>query len=314
MKRIFICDEMHPSLFEMLGQAGFEYTYQPKARREEILGQIGAYEGLLIRSKTLVDEAFLQYAARLEFIGRAGAGLDLIDREACDAHGIRLFAANAGNADAVGEHATGMLLALMNHIHTADREVREKIWRREANRGTEIGGKTVGLIGYGHNGQAFAQRLSGFGVRVLAYDKYRDRYSDSWAREASMEEIFANADILSLHIPLTDETEHLVRADFIARFAKPFTLINISRGEIVSLADTLAALQSGALTGACLDVLENEKLHQLPAGPDAVFDALAQLPNVIFTPHVAGWSHESYIRINEVLVRQIAREFGKVSP
>ncbi|MBO9637820.1 MAG: phosphoglycerate dehydrogenase [Siphonobacter aquaeclarae] len=314
MKRIFICDEMHPSLFGMLDEAGFEYSYQPKAKRDEILEQIGEYEGLLIRSKTLVDEDFLAHAPRLAFIGRAGAGLDLIDRDACEAHNIRLFAANAGNADAVGEHATGMLLALMNHIHTADREVREKIWRREANRGTEIGGKTVGLIGYGHNGQAFARRLSGFGVQVLAYDKYRDRYSDTYAQEATMEEIFAEADILSLHIPLTEETGHLVNAAFISRFAKPFTLINISRGEIVSLADTLAALQSGAVSGACLDVLENEKLHQLPAGPDAVFDALAQLPNVLFTPHVAGWSHESYIRINEVLVRQIAREFGKVSP
>ncbi|OZI09085.1 phosphoglycerate dehydrogenase [Siphonobacter sp. BAB-5385] len=311
MKRIFVCDEMHPSLFEMLDGAGFAYTYQPKAKRDEILEQIADYEGLMIRNKTRVDEAFLQAATRLEFIGRAGAGLDLIDREACDRHHVRLFAANAGNMDAVGEHALGMLLALLNHIHTADREVRQKIWLREANRGTELGGKTVGLIGYGHNGQAFAKRLSGFNVNVLAYDKYRDNYSDAYARQASMEQLFEQADVLSLHIPLTDETNYLVREDFISQFQKPFYLINCSRGEIVQLAAVLQGLQSGKILGACLDVLENEKLHQLPAGPDEVFDSLIQLPNVIFTPHVAGWTHESYVRINEVLVQQISNAVSK---
>ncbi len=311
MKRIFVCDEMHPSLFEMLDRAGFAYTYQPKAKRDEILEQIADYEGLMIRNKTRVDEAFLQAATHLEFIGRAGAGLDLIDREACDRHHVRLFAANAGNMDAVGEHALGMLLALLNHIHTADREVRQKIWLREANRGTELGGKTVGLIGYGHNGQAFAKRLSGFNVNVLAYDKYRDNYSDAYAKQATMEQLFEQADVLSLHIPLTEETSYLVREDFITQFQKPFYLINCSRGEIVQLAAVLQGLQSGKILGACLDVLENEKLHQLPAGPDEVFDSLIQLPNVIFTPHVAGWTHESYVRINEVLVQQIAEAFGQ---
>ncbi|PMD94575.1 phosphoglycerate dehydrogenase [Siphonobacter sp. BAB-5405] len=311
MKRIFVCDEMHPSLFEMLDGAGFAYTYQPKAKRDEILEQIADYEGLMIRNKTRVDEAFLQAATRLEFIGRAGAGLDLIDREACDRHHVRLFAANAGNMDAVGEHALGMLLALLNHIHTADREVRQKIWLREANRGTELGGKTVGLIGYGHNGQAFAKRLSGFNVNVLAYDKYRDHYSDAYAKQATVEQLFEQADVLSLHIPLTEETSYLVREDFISQFQKPFYLINCSRGEIVQLAAVLQGLQSGKILGACLDVLENEKLHQLPAGPDEVFDSLIQLPNVIFTPHVAGWTHESYVRINEVLVQQIAEAFGQ---
>lgn len=306
MKKIFICDEMHPSLFEMLETAGLDYSYQPKAKREEILEQIGSYEGLMIRNKTRIDEAFLQAAPKLEFIGRAGAGLDLIDKEACDRHEVRLFAANAGNMDAVGEHAMGMLLALMNHIHTADREVRQKIWLREANRGTELGGKTVGLIGYGHNGSAFAKRLSSFNVKVLAYDKYRDNYSDAYAEQATMEQIFEEADVLSLHIPLTEETNYLVKEEFIAQFKKPFYLINCSRGEIVKLAAVLKGLQSGAVSGACLDVLENEKLHQLPDGPDEVFDTLIQLPNVIFTPHVAGWTHESYVRINEVLVRQIA--------
>ncbi|MFT4031807.1 MAG: NAD(P)-dependent oxidoreductase [Siphonobacter sp.] len=311
MKRIFICDEMHPSLFEMLDKAGFQYEYQPKVKRDELLTQISGYEGLFIRNKTRIDEGFLSHATKLKFIGRAGAGLDLIDKEACDRHHVKLFAANAGNMDAVGEHALGMLLALLNHIHTADREVRQKIWLREANRGTELGGKTVALIGYGHNGQAFARRLSGFNVKVLAYDKYRDNYSDAYAQEATMAQIFEEADILSLHIPLTDETNYLINQKFITQFQKPFYLINCSRGEVVKLTDLLAGLQFGKIQGACLDVLENEKLHQLPEGPDIVFDTLVQLPNVIFTPHVAGWTHESYVRINEVLVKNIAMEFGE---
>lgn len=304
MKSILIADEMHPSLFGMLDDAGFAHDYQPTITRAELLEKIGDFEGLLIRSKTLIDEDVLAKARKLEFIGRAGAGLDLIDVPAAERRGIRVFAANEGNRDAVGEHALGMLLALLNRLHTADREVRQKIWRREANRGTELGGKTVGLIGYGNNGRAFAQRLSGFNVRVLAYDKYAP-VDGPHAEPATLPAIFREADVLSLHVPLSTETAGWVDADFIGRFAKPFYLLNVARGEVVRLADVLAGLQSGRVLGACLDVLEFEKLHQLPAGPDAVFDALAELPNVIFSPHVAGWSHESYVRINEVLVEKI---------
>ncbi|MBC7892517.1 MAG: phosphoglycerate dehydrogenase [Sphingobacteriaceae bacterium] len=304
MKSILIADEMHPSLLGMLEAAGFAHTYRPTITRAELLETIGTFEGLLIRSKTLIDEEVLLKASRLEFIGRAGAGLDLIDVAAAERRGIRVFAANEGNRDAVGEHALGMLLSLLNHLHTADREVRQKIWRREANRGSELGGKTVGLIGYGNNGRAFAQRLSGFGVRVLAYDKFHP-VDGPFAEPATMEQLFGETDVLSLHVPLSEETAGLVDADFIGRFAKPFYLINVARGEVVRLADVLVGLQSGKVLGACLDVLEFEKLHQLPAGPDAVFDALATLPNVIFSPHVAGWSHESYVKINEVLVGKI---------
>lgn len=304
MKRILIADEMHPSLFGMLDDAGFAYDYQPDIRRPQLLEAIGPYEGLVIRSKTTVDAEFLAKATNLQFIGRAGAGLDLIDEETCRRRGIRVFAANEGNRDAVAEHCLGMLLSLLNRLHTADREVRKKQWRREANRGTELGGKTVGLIGYGNNGRAFAQRLAGFNVRVLAYDKFRP-VDGPHAEPASLERIFAEADVLSLHVPLTEETHRWVDAGFIEKMTKPFYLLNAARGEIVVLADVLAGLQTGKLLGAGLDVLENEKLNQLTPEQEATFDALAALPNVMFSPHVAGWTHESYVRINEVLVEKI---------
>lgn len=306
MKRVLIADEMHPSLPGMLEAAGFAYTYLPQASRADMLREIADYEGLIIRSKTRIDEALLEAAPRLRFIGRAGAGLDLIDTAATARRGIRLFAANAGNADAVGEHALGMLLALLNRIVLADAQVRQRRWLREENRGTELMGLTVGLLGYGHNGQAFARRLSGMGVQVLAYDKYRDAYADAYARAASLSEIQQQADVLSLHLPLTPETQGLVGQDFIAAFRKPFYFMNISRGEIAVLADVRAALEAGRLRGACLDVLENEKLDALTPAQAATFDALAARPDVVFTPHIAGWTHESYRRINEVLMAQLA--------
>lgn len=304
MKRILIADEMHPSLFGMLDAAGFAYDYQPAIKRTQLLEAIGPFEGLIIRSKTAVDSEMLAKATNLLFIGRAGAGLDLIDEATCRQRGIRVFAANEGNRDAVGEHCLGMLLSLLNRLHTADREVRQKQWRREANRGTELGGKTIGLLGYGNNGRAFAQRLSGFGVRVLAYDKFRT-VDGPFAEPATLASIFREADVLSLHVPLTDETHRWVDAVFIEKMAKPFYLLNAARGEIAVLADVLAGLQTGKLLGAALDVLENEKLNGLTPTQEATFDALAALPNVIFSPHVAGWTHESYVRINEVLVEKI---------
>lgn len=305
---VLIADEVHPSLFAMLDTLPVTYDYQPHIKRPEIIAQIGAYEGLIIRSKTNIDEPVLVAATRLKAIGRAGAGLDLIDLEAAARRNICVFAANEGNRDAVAEHVVGMLLTLLNNIHWADAQVRRGQWLREANRGTELGGKTVGLVGYGNNGQATARRLSGFGVRVLAYDKYLSDYADAYAEAASFDTLLAEADILSLHVPLTDETNRWVNANLIGQFRKPIYLINAARGEIVVLADVLAALQSGKLLGACLDVLENEKLSQLNPEQQATFEALCQLPNVVLTPHVAGWSHESYVRINEVLVQKL-RDF-----
>ncbi|MCE7068479.1 2-hydroxyacid dehydrogenase [Dyadobacter sp. CY326] len=303
--KILIADSMHSSLFDMLRDQGWEYAYHPEFRREDILQAIPAYDGLVIRSKTFVDETMLLAAKNLRFVARAGAGLDLIDLDAAERLRIAVFHAGKGNRDAVAEHALGMLLALFNNILRADREVRSGVWDRERNRGVELMGKTVGIIGYGNNGSATAQRLSGFGCRVLAYDKYRDHYEDAFALESSLEEIMAEADILSLHIPLTEITRYLVNEDFIEKFSKPFYLLNLSRGEIVKLEAVVNGLKSGKILGACLDVLENEKIAKLTSEQQEVFDYLRASDKVVLTPHIAGWTHESYFRINEVLVKQI---------
>ena len=303
--KILIADSMHSSIFDMLEENGWEYAYHPDYRRQEIIDALPEFDGLIIRSKTFVDREVLESAEKLKFIARAGAGLDLIDLKVAEDKSIKVFHAGEGNRDAVAEHALGMLLTLFNNILKADREVRKGIWDREGNRGVEIMGKTVGLIGYGNNGSATARRLSGFGCEVLAYDKYRDNYGDQYAQESSLEEIKQKADILSLHIPLTEETRYLVNKDFIGHFAKPFYLLNLSRGEIVKLDSIVDGLKSGNIKGACLDVLENEKLKTLTPEQQETFDYLASSDKVVLTPHIGGWTHESYYRINDVLVRQV---------
>lgn len=303
--KILIADQMHPSLFAMLEAQSWHYDYRPDFRRNDIISCLAEYEGLIIRSKTRIDEELLTQATQLKFIARAGAGLDLIDDRATKQMGIPLFHAGTGNRDAVAEHTVGMLLMLFNNLNKADREVRQAIWDREGNRGVELMGKTVGLIGYGNNGSAIAQRLSGFGCRILAYDKYRDDYGDAHAEEATVEEIQREADVLSLHVPLTDLTRDLINASFIAAFRKPFYLVNVSRGEIVNTKALVQAMEENKILGACLDVLENEKLSQLTNPQQEAFDYLRSSPHTVLTPHIAGWTHESYVRINEVLVRQV---------
>ncbi len=304
--KILIADQMHVSLLPMLEAYGWHYDYQPDFRRNDIISSLAGYDGLMIRSKTRIDEELLTQATRLKFIARAGAGLDLIDLDATARMNIRLFHAGTGNRDAVAEHVLGMLLSLFNNLNRADREVRQAIWDREGNRGVELMGKTVGLIGYGNNGTATAQRLSGFGCRVLAYDKYRTDYGDAHAEASTLSEIQQNADVLSLHVPLTELTSGMVDTPFIADFVKPFYLVNASRGEIVHTAALVTAMKAGQVLGTCLDVLENEKLSQLTNPQQAAFDYLRQSPRTLLTPHIAGWTHESYVRINEVLVEQIA--------
>jgi D-3-phosphoglycerate dehydrogenase / 2-oxoglutarate reductase len=302
---VLIADEMHPSLFEMLDKIDVEHYYFPKITREEIISLIPEYQGLIIRSKTAVDIDLLKNAANLKFIARAGAGLDLVDIDYCQKKNIALFTANEGNRDAVAEHTIGMILSLFNKINTANIEVKNGIWQREPNRGVELMGKTWGIIGYGNNGKATAQRLSGFGVKVVAFDKYKTNFTDNYTSEATMQDIFDQADIVSIHSPLTEHTHQLFDDNFINQFKKKFYLINIARGEIVILADLLKNIQAGKILGACLDVLENEKISKLNKDEKVVFDALAKLPNTVFTPHIAGWTQESYVKINEVLVDKI---------
>ena len=301
---------MHLSILDMLEKEGFQVTYSPKITRAEIIDQVGPYEGLIIRSKTPMDRELLEKATQLKFIGRAGAGLDQIDLDYLADRGVKLFHAAKGNRDAVAEHAIGGLLALFNHIPKADQEVRKGIWDREGNRGHELMGKTVGIFGFGNMGSAFAERLRGFGVKVMAYDKYKADFGTEFIQEVIWEKVKAEAEVLSIHVPLTPETRDFFTLEELKSFAKPFWLINTARGEVISFETLNQALDQGVLKGAVLDVLENEKFQKFSALQKAEFERLAQRENVIFSPHVAGWTYESYVKINEVLVDQIKKEFG----
>jgi len=311
VKKVLIIDEMHLSIIPLLEREGFMVDYRPEIQRTEILELIPDYVGLLIRSKTPINRELLLRAKSLKFIGRAGAGLDKIDLEYLDQNNIKLFHAAEGNMDAVGEHAIGGLLALFNHINKADQEVRRGVWKREENRGEELKGKTVGIIGYGNMGSAFAKKLLGFEVNILAYDKYKSHFGSGVIKEVALEDVFAETDVLSLHVPLTEETNNLLTMDFLKRFKKPVYLINTARGEIVSFATLNQAIDAGIIKGAVLDVLENEKFKTFSPEQQLEFDLLAKRENVIFSPHIAGWTFQSYERINQVLVQKIKEGLAK---
>lgn len=304
--KCLVVDSMHESLFSMLTEIGWDIDYQPAITRDEIkLKHIG-YDGLIVRSKTTIDRDLLGENPSIRFIGRAGAGIDNLDVDYLAEKGIHILHASEGNRDAVGEYTVGALLALMRNIPRADQQVRHQVWDREGNRGEEIMGKTVGIIGYGNMGQAFARRLAGFGCNVLAYDKYKTGFSDAVCREVTEQEIADQADILSLHIPLTRETKGMVSRAYIDRFKKKIIVVNAARGEIVSLADLVTSMETGKVRGAVLDVLENEKLSTLTPDQQRAFDTLTRKTNVIFTPHIAGWTYESHVKINVALVQKIA--------
>ncbi len=309
--KVLIVDLMHESILGLLGKYGFEVTYAPKISREEIIDQIASYEGIIIRSKTPLDRELLERATRLQFIGRAGAGLDQLDLDYLEERGVALFHAAKGNRDAVAEHAIGGILALFNHLNQADTQVRKGIWDREGNRGVELKGKTVGIFGFGNMGKAFSKRLKGFGVNVLAYDKYKKDFGKKGVQEVSWEMLKKEADVLSIHVPLTAETRDFFTLEELKSFAKSFWLINTARGEVIHLETLNQALDLGILKGLVLDVLENEKFERFSSDQKAQFELLAKRENVLFTPHVAGWTVESYQKINEVLVKQILQTFGK---
>jgi D-3-phosphoglycerate dehydrogenase len=309
--KVLIVDQMHESILGLLEKYGFEVTYSPKITREELFEQIGSYEGILIRSKTPLDRELLERASRLQFIGRAGAGLDQLDLDYLKERGVALFHAAKGNRDAVAEHALGGLLALFNHLAKADQQVRKGIWDREGNRGVELKGKAVGIFGYGNMGKAFAKRLKGFGVNVLAYDKYKKDFAKKGVQEVNWETLKKEVDVLSIHVPLTDETRDFFTLEELKSFSKPFWLINTARGEVIRMETLNQALDQGILKGVVLDVLENEKFGRFSSDQKLQFELLAKRENVLFTPHVAGWTVESYQKINEVLVKQILQTFGK---
>jgi Phosphoglycerate dehydrogenase and related dehydrogenases len=302
---VLIVDDIHPVFTERLQGENIAFNYQPAISKEETLRIIPQYTGLVIRSKFKVDAAFIDAAPQLDFIARGGAGMDNIDENYATEKGITLLNAPEGNRDAVGEHMVGMLLGLMNNLYRGNGEVKGGLWRREENRGVELGGRTVALIGYGNNGQAMARKLSGFGVTVIAYDKYKTGFSDAYAQEASMEEVVKRADVLSLHIPLTRETRNLIDDEYLRHFRKPFFFLNGARGEIVNIPSILKALDEGRILGAAFDVLPVEKFPDLTR--QSWFIPLIKHEKVVLSPHVAGWSVESYFKIADVLADKVIR-------
>ena len=290
---------------QRLREAGFEVSVEPDHDYESLVRAAQGCEGLVVRSKVVIDRAFIDRVPSLNCIGRVGAGMETIDVDYAEAHGIRCLNSPEGNRDAVGEHAVGLLLALFNNIARADAEVRRGLWRREANRGREVGSVTVGIIGFGNMGQAFAKRLSGFGCRVIYYDKYLpiDTIKAMGSIErVSLETLQREADVVSFHVPLTEETRHYLDSGFIAAMAKPFYLINTARGAVVDTEALVAGLESGKVLGAALDVLEYENMQADGLGDVPMsMRYLMQSPRTVLTPHVAGWTVESKYKLAAVL-------------
>lgn len=306
--KILHIDSNHPLLWNQLEEAGFTNEEDFTSNKDQVEAKIQNYHGIVIRSRFKIDKTFLDKATNLQFIARVGAGLESIDCDYAIDKRINLIAAPEGNRNAVGEHTLGMLLSLMNKLNRADKLVREGKWIREGNRGYELEGKTIGIIGYGNMGKSFAKKLRGFDVKVLCYD-IQDNVGDENAKQVTLEELQQKSDVLSLHIPWTPETDKMVNTDFINAFAKPFWLINTSRGKNVVTADLVSALESGKILGAGLDVLEYEKLSFenlfIDSEKPAAFQYLLDSEKVLLTPHVAGWTFESHEKLAQTIVDKI---------
>ncbi len=311
MKIIFL-DTVHPILEERLVAANHECIQVIDSDFESTKNLISNADGIVIRSRFPMDAKLLDFAPNLKFIARSGAGMENIDLEYCAKRNIQLFNAPQGNRNAVGEHALGMLLALMNHLVTADAEVRSGKWVREGNRGIELDGKTVGIIGYGNNGEAFAKKLRGFDVQILAYDKYKNNFGNEFVKESTLEELYAKADVISFHIPQNAETLFWANDTFFESIQKSFFLLNLSRGKIVETKALLEAIENGKVLGAGLDVLEFEKAsfeNFFDGNMPEAFQQLLASKKVILSPHVGGWTNESYFKLSDVLADKILEHF-----
>jgi D-3-phosphoglycerate dehydrogenase / 2-oxoglutarate reductase len=309
--RVLFLDSVHEILQQELEANGFVCDHDYASSYADIKSKIASYDGIVIRSRIPIDRGLLA-AGMLKFVARSGAGLENIDLAAANELGTQIFSSPEGNMDAVAEHAIGMLLMLMNHLKRADAEVRAGVWRRAENRGTEVKGKTVGIIGYGHMGSAFAQRLSGFGCKIIAHDKYKHGFGNEQVEEVTKAELLERSDIISLHLPLSLETHHYIDRSFILAAGKPFILINTARGLHVDIAALLDGLESGKVVGACLDVLEFEKssFESIDTDHATLFQQLIARADVVLSPHIAGWTHESYVKLSSFLAKKIVAQFG----
>ena len=311
--RILHLDENHPLLIQQLNNAGFENTQAYTTAKKDIEAMLPDYHGIVVRSRFPIDEAFLSKGPQLKFIARVGAGVENIDAETAKKRKIQLFAAPMGNANAVGEHALGMLLGLMNKLRLAHQSIRAGDWLRETHRGEELEGKTVGIIGYGNIGKSFAKKLKGFDVKEVIYYDIEPKEADAFARQVSLKELQEKATVLSLHTPQTDLTKGMIDASFFKQMQHPFWLINTARGSAVVTLALVEALKSGKVKGAALDVLEYEKSsfeNLFDNSPPADFNYLLQAENVSLSPHVAGWSIESHRKLAEIIVAQIVANYG----
>lgn len=307
MKKVLIADGVDPYMLAEFESAGWEVTYLPEISREDSLERISAFDGVVINSRTPADRRFLERGAKLRFVARLGSGLEIIDQSYAAERGIAVINSPEGNMQAVAEHALGMLLALLNNLPEADRQIRAKRWQREALRGRELAGRTVGLIGMGHTGTAFARLLQGFENKVVGFDPYRQP-SDSAFRFAEcvdLNTLLQQSDVISLHVPLTAETKHMVNEVFLSSCRPGAILINTSRGAVVDTDALLSALDTGQLQGACLDVFENEQINTWSAAEAAIYGRLYSKYNVVLTPHIAGWTHESKYKIAKVLIDKL---------
>ncbi|SNV44534.1 Glycerate dehydrogenase [Chryseobacterium taklimakanense] len=308
--KILLLDKNHPLINAQLSEKGFVIEEDHVSTYSEVLDKIGYFDGVIIRSRIPIDESFLLKGKNLRFIARVGAGLENIDTEKAKQLGISIISSPEGNRDSVAEHVVGMLLVLTNRLFIASQEVKNGIWNREENRGDELLGKTFGIIGYGNMGKATAKRLSGFGLKVIFHD-ILPNLSDEFATQVSLDELKNQADILSLHIPITDDTFHLIDEKFISEMKKDFYFVNTARGKNVKTKDLVEAIKSGKIKGAALDVLEFEKssFENLDY-QNSDLEFLLNSEKVIVTPHIAGWSHQSKEKLAQVIVDKILREFG----
>lgn len=306
--RILVVDDIHEIFHQLMKANGHEVFEDLTISKDELIQEIKNHDALVVRSKFFIDEEILSAMNKDFIIARAGAGMDNIDEKIALDKGIKLINAPEGNRDAVAEHVLGMLLNYARNINKADAEIRNGIWLREENRGFELKGKTFGIIGYGNTGRALARKLSGFEVKVIAYDKYLSNFSDDYVTEVTINELQEQSDIISLHIPLSSETSHSINKQFFDSLLKKPFVINTSRGKVTKTSDLLEAIKTGKVLGAALDVLENEQFNNLQSSDLEWYNELISSKKVILTSHIAGWTKESYYKISEVLAQKLLKQ------